>query len=70
MICKSCGTDNPAVFGSEICLHFPGLEGLDIPAVLVYPELAVCLQCGFSEFSIRESELRVIREMGNRRLPT
>ena len=35
---------------AETCIHFPGRKGLDIPAVLVYAELIVCLNCGFTEF--------------------
>jgi hypothetical protein len=39
-------------------IHFPGLEGLDNPPVWIFPEIIVCLQCGFAEFSVPENELR------------
>lgn len=57
MACKSCGSDNQDKFGAEINIHFPGLEGLDKPIVLVFPTLLVCLRCGFTEFTISETEL-------------
>jgi len=36
--------------------HFPELQGLDKPIVWVFPELTVCLKCGFSEFVVPERE--------------
>lgn len=57
-MCKSCGNSNQSEFSSEICIHFPGLQGLDIPAVFVFPKLVVCLDCGFTECLIPETELR------------
>jgi hypothetical protein len=57
MACKSCGSDNQQKFGAEINIHFPGREALDKPAVLVFPKLLVCLRCGFTEFTIAETEL-------------
>jgi hypothetical protein len=50
MSCKSCG--------SEINIHFPGLKGVDQPAMLVFPQVVVCLNCGFAEFTVSETELR------------
>jgi len=38
--------------------HFPGWNGLEKPTVWVFPEVAVCLNCGFAEFSMPEGELR------------
>ena len=62
MSCKSCHSKNQHQFGSEICIHSPGLKGLDIPAVFVFPKLSVCLDCGFTEFPIPETELRLLAE--------
>jgi hypothetical protein len=58
MACKSCGSDNQRKFSAELNIHFPGLEALDKPAVLVFPNLWVCLRCGFAEFTILEAELQ------------
>jgi predicted nucleic-acid-binding Zn-ribbon protein len=57
MTCKSCGSDNQRQFDAEINIHFPGREGLDKPAVLVFSNLLVCLRCGFTEFTVTETEL-------------
>jgi len=47
-------------FGSELAIHFGGLEGLDKPIVWLFPELLVCLSCGFTEFMVPERELQVL----------
>jgi len=60
MTCKRCRSDSHSVFNSETAIHFPGLKGLDKPIVWVFPKLAVCLECGFTEFTIPERELSVL----------
>jgi len=62
MACKSCKSDNQREFGAEINIHFPGREALDKPAVLVFRKLLVCLRCGFTEFTIKETELHRLVE--------
>ena len=59
-ICTSCASKNTGKFGSEISIHFKGIGGLDKPVVFVFPELAVCLTCGHAEFTVPETELRVL----------
>jgi len=50
-------------FLGEICMHFPGgLESLDKPLVWVFPQVAVCLDCGSAQFTVPETELKLIRE--------
>ena len=61
MSCKSCGSDSPGSFPAEIAIHFPGLKGLDKPHVWLFPTLAVCLNCGHTEFAIPEHELRLLK---------
>jgi hypothetical protein len=56
--CSSCQSVNQSTFNGEIAIHFPGLEGLEKPIVWVFPKLLVCLNCGFTEFAIPETELR------------
>ena len=65
-VCKSCGTGNQSEFNSEVCIHVPGPKGLEKPAVFVFPKFLVCLNCGFTEFSIPETELRRLAENDSR----
>ena len=60
MGCKACTSDNQSSFNGEIAIHFSGLKGLDKPIVWVFPKLAVCLECGSTEFVVPERELRVL----------
>jgi hypothetical protein len=62
MQCKACGSHKQAEFNSEINVHFPRLKNLDKPAVFVFPKLLLCLDCGFTEFTLRESELLLLDE--------
>jgi hypothetical protein len=62
MSCKSCQSDNEQTFSAEIAIHFPGLKGLDKPIVWVFPKLVVCLDCGVTEFSIPQTELRLLSD--------
>src|SRR5271169_246750 len=55
--CKSCASESRLEFGAEMIVHFPGLEGLDKPSAWVFPKLLVCMDCGFTEFAIPETEL-------------
>jgi hypothetical protein len=60
MSCKSCQSTNQREFNGETAIHFLGLKGLNRPIVWVFPKLAVCLECGFTEFTAPERELGVI----------
>ena len=62
MSCKSCKSENQSNLTSEVAIHFPGLKGLNKPIVWVFPKLLACLNCGFTEFAIPETELRVLRD--------
>ena len=46
-------------FGAEINIHISELRA---PAVLVFPKVVVCLQCGFAEFILVESDLRALAQ--------
>jgi hypothetical protein len=52
MQCKVCGSRNQTEFNAEINVHFPGLKNVDKPAVLVFPKLLLCPDCGFTEFTL------------------
>ena len=60
MSCTACTSECQAEFGAEMNIHFPGREGLDRPAVWVFPRLLVCLDCGLAQFSISETELALL----------
>ena len=60
MRCKSCGAVNRRKFTAEIGIHSPGLKNIDMPVVWVFPELAVCVECGMAEFAVPEAELRLL----------
>ena len=62
MTCKGCHSDKQRVFNGEIAIHFRGLGGLDKPIVWVFPKLGVCLDCGFTEFTVPERELQVLSQ--------
>lgn len=57
MHCPLCTSTRPSEFLTEINVHFPGIQHLDRPGVLVFPRVLVCLDCGFSWFTIPGAEL-------------
>ena len=63
MSCKSCQSVNQSKLNGEIAVHLPGLKNLDKPIIWVFPELVVCLDCGFTEFVIPATELRRLVEI-------
>jgi hypothetical protein len=62
--CKSCGADKQNKFTAEVAIDFPGLKCLNKPIVWVFPELLVCLNCGNAEFTVPETELRILAKGG------
>lgn len=58
--CKSCQSSNQHRFPTEVKIHFPGLEHDDQPSVWAFPEFLICLDCGFCEFSLAETELQLL----------
>jgi hypothetical protein len=60
MRCKSCQSESQQELSAEMIVHFSGLEGLDKPIVWVFPKLTVCMDCGFTEFAIPETELALL----------
>jgi hypothetical protein len=62
MLCPSCASGKRKQFVSEIAIHFSGLENLDKPSVFVFPTVFVCLNCGFSHFTVPDTELVLLAE--------
>jgi hypothetical protein len=58
--CRSCASENQTEFDAEINIHFSGRKNLDKAAVLVFPMLLVCLDCGSTEFALKETDLRLL----------
>jgi len=57
MSCLLCGSGNEAELTAEMVIHFSGLKNLDKPGVWVFPKLFVCLDCGYSHFTVPQREL-------------
>jgi hypothetical protein len=62
MPCKSCGSVNQSKFSGEMVIHFPGLKNIDKPAVFVFAEIVVCLDCDSAEFTVPEAELLLLQK--------
>jgi len=50
------------MFESEISIHFPELNNLKKRPILAFPNLLICLDCGFMESRIENSKLRELTE--------
>jgi hypothetical protein len=62
MSCELCSSDNQVEFATEMMIHFNGLTRRASPGVLVFPRVSICLDCGASQFSTPDAELRILRE--------
>jgi len=60
MSCKSCGSINLDKFNAETGIRRLGLKNIDKPAVFLFSELIVCLDCGRAEFVVPKAELRLL----------
>jgi hypothetical protein len=60
MACRSCGSKVPTEFAAEMSVHVLGLENVDKSTVLIFPRLLVCMNCGFTELTMAENELRLL----------
>ena len=59
MSCKSCSSGDLRNFPTEIAVH---LKDIGRPHVFVFPEILVCLNCGFTELLIEEDKLKAFAE--------
>ena len=60
MPCAKCASVNQADFSFEMMVHRNDLKNLDSPSVLVRQKAVVCLDCGFSQFTIPKSEVALL----------
>ena len=58
MSCRSCQSKNQRTLESEMSIHFPELDNLKKPPILAFSNLVICLDCGFVESTISDSELK------------
>jgi hypothetical protein len=65
--CRRCDSDRRVELGAEVNIHPAGLSALDEPALLVFPTLIACLNCGFVEFNLSEDELTKLATLANER---
>ena len=57
MPCSACGSENKRKFASEIAIHLKQATDELTPPVLAFPQLAICMDCGFMEGRIDKNDL-------------
>ena len=62
MTCLSCQSVKQAELTAEMLIHFPGLKNIEKRGVLLFSNLTVCLDCGFSRFTVPETKLASVAE--------
>jgi hypothetical protein len=62
MRCRFCKSANIRVFAAEMNIHFTGIENLRTPTVMVFPPVAICLECGSGNFLLQGEPLKKIRD--------
>jgi hypothetical protein len=60
MSCGVCRSENQRTFPVEMNIHFPGVSNLTTPTVLAFLNSLVCLDCGFTEFILAETEVKLL----------
>lgn len=60
MSCAICASVKQVEFSFEMMVHRSGLKNLDNPSVLIFQKALVCLDCGFSQFTVPKSELALL----------
>jgi uncharacterized Zn finger protein len=60
--CNSCFSSNVVEVVAETCIHFPGVKGLKADPIFAFPEVVVCLDCGFVRSNLSEEELEHVRK--------
>jgi hypothetical protein len=61
MSCRACASANQTEFAAEMNIHLSGPANLTKPGIFVFPRLLVCLDCGFSQLAVPETELTLLR---------
>ena len=58
--CMFCGSVNVRKLIGDMSLRSPGLENIDMPPVVVSPDVFVCLDCCTAELVVPEAELGLL----------
>lgn len=67
MSCPSCASSNQSEFPVEMIIHLTGLKNVNNLGVLLFPRLLVCLDCGFLQYNVPESELPLLGRRSSKR---
>jgi hypothetical protein len=62
MPCSLCMSRNQTEFPAEVNIHFISPKNLNIPGVLAFPKVLICMDCGASWFTLPERELRELKD--------
>jgi hypothetical protein len=62
MPCSGCASVKQRKFPSEIAVHYVAPDGMS--QALIFPELKVCTDCGLTEFTVSQEELRLLAADG------
>jgi hypothetical protein len=57
MSCAMCSSANQAEYTTEMMIHVSRLKHLAKPGLLIFPTVSICLDCGFSWFTVPKTEL-------------
>jgi hypothetical protein len=60
MACALCASNSQGKFTAEMNIHSTGFKNLDKPSAWVFPELLICLECGFLQFAVPPAELALL----------
>jgi hypothetical protein len=60
MSCRQCTSNNQSEFRTEMSVVHRQLKDLAKPPVLMWTDVLACLDCGFTEFTLGEEEVRLL----------
>jgi hypothetical protein len=61
MPCKACKSENLQKLEGELSASLPDLKGVRVPPVYVCQDVLVCLDCGFAELFIPQSQIQLLK---------
>lgn len=60
MACTGCLSSNQVEMHTEINIHYSSLAYPGNPGIFVFPTVMICLDCGVSQFTLKEEDLAQI----------